>query len=1058
MDTEKPNPSSSGRRLSGWLRELHIKDTIAKDGGQAFAGVNFGTINYASPNKSDLSATEKIKKCQDALYLTDARDDRAELVSVKGSRVQHTCEWIKENDMYKSWLCGQRNLVWISGGPGKGKTLLSIFLTEELENAITDNSHVVYYFCSHQDEKRNNAVQIIRGLLWQITRIAQLRDLVLQHFSAQEKNNRTLLSSSESLWRLFAAIVTDPAMGTFYCLLDGLDECDYESTNWLVKKLGDLFSADNTGLTTVRLVIVSRDLPSIAALVTRTKCGRVNLDSDHEDQIKSDIERVASANVKRFSWMDGYSPRFEEEVHKILLERSEGTFLWVGCVVNELEKETTCSGVLQKLRTFPKSLNAIYGRMLLQIEESDRRLQTSLILRWVALAVSPLTLEELAAAIQTQPFTTIDAEPTGDQVVVIGAQQVIRDQIKMCGSLLQLHGETVVLVHKSAREFLLRKEADDSTILEEFRIRPAEAHMLIALTCLECIKRSPLRERALSPDNSATWQESPLLRYAVIHWQEHAKLSVDQGVALFSSPSFLFEKNAQIRDNWWQTFEACVGGQGKEWGRPITLRRDEEKLGDILRGIELKIQRQLNEKTIPPLHMACRLGLVEWARTILKATKHQRNLPKVISALDENGLNPLTWAAMEGHVDVVGLLLDYQADINATTSLIKRTGLSIIPSRSLNSYIREVTDGDSIWTGKHTVLYRAAFRGHSAVVNLLLERGADPNLKGWAGLTPLHAAAMAGREEVVRLLLENGGSKTVNAKLSVTHITPLQYSAEADNYKIANMLLESGADVQSKQTHSRYTALHCAVAEDAKTQIVQLMIDHGVDVMSKTMWMDTPLHLAAELSRRSTIKLLVERGAVIDNKHSLNGNTALHVAAKTQSRSENVEMLLDLGADIHAKNSTGKTALHLAVEALDAETVRVLLDRGAEPNAKCQNGDCPLHCATRSANAMIVQLLLDRASDVNALNNDGQTALDIATSSKVTDSEDMKELLISMGGISGQQNKARRMKQVDPSRLSVISKLNRNFASSTSSSISGEVQRTNLQAGATSLKEPVQLI
>ncbi|OCK86207.1 ankyrin [Lepidopterella palustris CBS 459.81] len=169
-------------------------------------------------------------------------------------------------------------------------------------------------------------------------------------------------------------------------------------------------------------------------------------------------------------------------------------------------------------------------------------------------------------------------------------------------------------------------------------------------------------------------------------------------------------------------------------------------------------------------------------------------------------------------------------------------------------------------------------------------------------------------------------------------------------------------------------------------------------------------------------------------------------------------MLLDLGADIHAKNSTGKTALHLAVEALDAETVRVLLDRGAEPNAKCQNGDCPLHCATRSANAMIVQLLLDRASDVNALNNDGQTALDIATSSKVTDSEDMKELLISMGGISGQQNKARRMKQVDPSRLSVISKLNRNFASSTSSSISGEVQRTNLQAGATSLKEPVQLI
>jgi ankyrin repeat protein len=722
--------------------------------------------------------------------------------------------------------------------------------------------------------------------------------------------------------------------------------------------------------------------------------------------------------------------------------------------VNELEKETTCSGVLQKLRTFPKSLNAIYGRMLLQIEESDRRMQTSLILRWVALAVSPLTLEELAEAIHTQPFTTVDAEPTGDQIVVIGAQQVIRDQIKMCGSLLQIHGETVVLVHKSAREFLLRKEADDSTILEEFRIKPAEAHMLIALTCLECIKRSPLRQRALSPDSSVTWKESPLLRYAVVHWQEHAKLSVDQGVALFNSPSFLFEKNAQIRDNWWQTFEACVGGRGREWGRAITLRRDEEKLGDILRGIELKIQRQLNEKTMPPLHMACRLGLVEWARAILQTTKHQRNLPKVISALDENGLNPLTWAAMEGHVDVVGLLLDYQADINATTSLIKGAGLSLMPSRSLNSYIREVTDGDSIWTGKHTVLYRAAFRGHAGVVSLLLERGAEPNLKGWASLTPLHAAAMAGREEVVRLLLENGASKTVNAKLSVTHITPLQYSAEADNYTIASMLLESGADVHSKQTHSRYTALHCAVAEDAKTQIVQLMVDHGADVMSKTMWMDTPLHLAAELSRSSTIELLVERGAIVENKHSFNGNTALHLAAKSQSRSENIEMLLDLGANIDAKNSACKTPLHLATEAPDASNVRVLLDRGADPNAKSRNGESPLHSATKSGNAMIVQLLLDRASDVNALNNDGQTALDVATSSKVTGSEEVKELLISMGGVSGQDNKVRGMKQVSPSRLSVLSKLNKSFASSTFSSTSAEDQRTNSQNGTASLKKP----
>jgi exoribonuclease II len=65
-----------------------------------------------------VSAAEKIKKCEDALFLTDIQDDRAELISVKGARVEHTCEWIEENEVYKSWLSEQRNLMWISGGPG----------------------------------------------------------------------------------------------------------------------------------------------------------------------------------------------------------------------------------------------------------------------------------------------------------------------------------------------------------------------------------------------------------------------------------------------------------------------------------------------------------------------------------------------------------------------------------------------------------------------------------------------------------------------------------------------------------------------------------------------------------------------------------------------------------------------------------------------------------------------------------------------------------------------------------------------------------------------------
>ena len=217
--------------------------------------------------------------------------------------------------------------------------------------------------------------------------------------------------------------------------------------------------------------------------------------------------------------------------------------------MNELEREATATGVLQKLHSFPKGLDAIYKRMLLQIDDKDRQHQASLILRWVTLATSPLSLNELAAAIQTQQLMSIVSQESGDQYIVVGPNQVIRDQVLMCGPMLQVHGETVVLVHNSAREFLLRIEADDNTILKKLSTRPAEAHMLIALTCLECIKRSPLISKALDPDDESPWTEFPLLRYAVVNWLEHARLSNDQGKRLFSSARFLFRTDNRVREN-----------------------------------------------------------------------------------------------------------------------------------------------------------------------------------------------------------------------------------------------------------------------------------------------------------------------------------------------------------------------------------------------------------------------------------------------------------------------------------------------------------------------------
>lgn len=117
--------------------------------------------------------------CLSALFLTDPRDDRAKLINTKGLRVDGTCQWIKSHALYDSWLRSYSELLWLYGGPGKGKTMLSLFLAEELEEtAISQTKLFLQYFCDNKDEKRNTAIAILKGL---ISQLLQLRPKLFDH-------------------------------------------------------------------------------------------------------------------------------------------------------------------------------------------------------------------------------------------------------------------------------------------------------------------------------------------------------------------------------------------------------------------------------------------------------------------------------------------------------------------------------------------------------------------------------------------------------------------------------------------------------------------------------------------------------------------------------------------------------------------------------------------------------------------------------------------------------------------------------------------------------------
>lgn len=163
-----------------------------------------------------------------------------------------------------------------------------------------------------------------------ITKRPKLVEHVLPYFETPENAQQTL-SSLETLWILFKRLVQDTDLGTMFCVLDGLDECDEDALGVLVRKIADMFSpGDSRPATKIKLVIVSRDILGLQG------CAQVKLDPDNNQRVDSDIERVISTKIKELSRIEGFDEKFRTTVQNELQERSEGTFLWVGFVMNEL--------------------------------------------------------------------------------------------------------------------------------------------------------------------------------------------------------------------------------------------------------------------------------------------------------------------------------------------------------------------------------------------------------------------------------------------------------------------------------------------------------------------------------------------------------------------------------------------------------------------------------------------------------------------------------------------------------------------------------------------------
>jgi ankyrin repeat protein len=167
------------------------------------------------------------------------------------------------------------------------------------------------------------------------------------------------------------------------------------------------------------------------------------------------------------------------------------------------------------------------------------------------------------------------------------------------------------------------------------------------------------------------------------------------------------------------------------------------------------------------------------------------------------------------------------------------------------------------------------------------------------------------------------------------------------------------------------------LAQRGKMDQLAVLLDDGLSVNTADGGGITLLMCASMRGHENVARMLVERGAEVNQRTHEKDYAALHAAAGIGAEGL-VAYLLDQGADPNGKAFGGITPLHSAAGGSDRMTVLALLAGGANVDIQNDAGDTAMHIACRKNALEVLQTLCEHGARVDIKDTNGDTVIDIA--------------------------------------------------------------------------------
>ncbi|KAK1540052.1 uncharacterized protein CCOS01_01366 [Colletotrichum costaricense] len=932
-------------KLLQFLQRLQLDPKVI-DGIQSSLSIKITLLNTLK-SASDSRVIQSTKQAVDSMHHEQVSKRQQEILEwltpsnyssqqrdYFSTRHPETASWLLESKEFE-WVANRGQTLLCHGMPGAGKTIMTSVVIDHLTQRFREEPRVgiAYVYCNFKDTERQDCHDLLSSLAKQLAQSCSEFPQSLETLYDKHQKRNTSRSTQETIDLLQ---VLSSCYESIFIVVDALDECDRNARQAFLPEILRLQQRSQ-----VNIFATTREIPEILESKEFENSISVEIRA-----IQEDVLRYTSDRMTRMQSFVRNNLDLQKEIRHTIAEKVNGMFLLARLLIDAWSNKLSPKELKKALKVFGETsekaniYSAVYNEAMNRIRsQPSEHVELALnVLSWTTGAKRPLTIEELQHALAVE-----EGETDIDQDNIIPVETMI----SVCAGLVTVserRGRVIQLVHQTTQEYFERKR-------HQF-FPDIDSQIAIACTNYLSIKNvyKPSGDSDSDSDfefkferrhlQSRRYKSAPFFDYATLYWGEHTR---ESSIIPTEVVGFLRNQDARNRS-------ASVLGQLR-WMPSIP--RTSAQVAAYFGILQL-----FTNYTLPEIDMY---------------------------SVDESGKTALWWAAFANRLDVVKFYLDSDA--------IEHTPLES-HSPCTETFKRKV----SIQCFRECMRV-AIEKKHAAVLDAFIGFSAERRLNGDPEQDKESCIfSQPISQKDVNWLNEDYLNYLSAVSTSANEIRPIPLNFMLDELLILlsrgesfdsseislldqglaetlRLLLKLGANLDMSNNMGK---ILCAPALMGLHSTFRFLMTEGTCVSTRDAGEKILTSVAGMTGKGSALSALINR-AVITERHDLISQEPNVESPPSIDVEESVisalKLLVEMGADIGARDHKGKTPTYWAIVSRNIPALRFLLENNVEAEVESTWGKRPLLQAAVGSNMAVVELILDHNADIEAADKKGRTAL-----------------------------------------------------------------------------------